>query len=261
MLRSYLRLALRPIHDAEDRRAGERPCDTARHRGDARHAADRPNDAVFAEMQDLLAHGDRTGWADEFLVRDPAIGNVPATAAGLDGLWVHRYDYDPAEDLRQMDMPVLAFCGAEDRIVPARHRRGDCRRHPDADYRVGREDREAAPDHCLAAVGPRRGSLLGPLLASTMPPNFSALRIGRVWPSPFGRLHALRASATRQAWVACRPNRSWSAQFSESTGPGTAARRTVRAAPLAARTAGNWMRRNRSPLSTTRRVRRRRGRQ
>ena len=85
---------------------------------DLMFAADRPNDAVFAEMQDLLAHGDSTGWADEFLVRDPAIGDVPATAAGLDSLWARRYDYDPAEDLRQMDMPVLAFYGAEDRIVP-----------------------------------------------------------------------------------------------------------------------------------------------
>ena len=87
---------------------------------DLMFAADRPNDAVFAEMQDLLAHGDSTGWADEFLVRDPAIGDVPATAAGLDSLWARRYDYDPAEDLRQMDMPVLAFYGAEDQIVSAR---------------------------------------------------------------------------------------------------------------------------------------------
>jgi hypothetical protein len=87
---------------------------------DLMFASDRPNDAVFAEMQDLLAHGDSTGWADEFLVRDPAIGDVPATAAGLGSLWVRRYDYDPADDLRQMDMPFLAFYGAEDQIVPAR---------------------------------------------------------------------------------------------------------------------------------------------
>ena len=86
---------------------------------DLMFASDRPNDVVFAEMQDLLAHGDSTGWADEFLVRDPAIGDVPATAAGLDSLWVRRYDYDPAEDLRQMDVPFLAFYGAEDQIVPA----------------------------------------------------------------------------------------------------------------------------------------------
>ena len=85
---------------------------------DLMFAADRPNDAVFAEMQDLLAHGDSTGWADEFLVRDPAIGDVPATAAGLDSLWARRYDYDPADDLRRMDMPFLAFYGAMDRIVP-----------------------------------------------------------------------------------------------------------------------------------------------
>jgi pimeloyl-ACP methyl ester carboxylesterase len=86
---------------------------------DLMFAADRPNDAVFAEMQALLAHGDSTGWADQFLVRDPSIGDVPATAAGLDSLWARRYDYDPAGDLRRMDMPFLAFYGAEDRIVPA----------------------------------------------------------------------------------------------------------------------------------------------
>lgn len=87
---------------------------------DLMFASGRPNDAVFDEMQDLLAHGDRTGWADQFLVRDPAIGDVPATAAGLDSLWVRRYDYDPADDLRRMGMPFLAFYGAEDQIVPPR---------------------------------------------------------------------------------------------------------------------------------------------
>jgi hypothetical protein len=85
---------------------------------DLMFAIDQPNDAVFAEMQDLLAHGERTGWADQFLVRDPAIGDVPATAAGLDSLWARRYAYDPAEDLRQLDMPFLAFFGAKDRITP-----------------------------------------------------------------------------------------------------------------------------------------------
>ena len=87
---------------------------------DLMFATGRPNDAVFAEMQSLLAHGDSTGWADQFLVRDPAIGDVPATAAGLDSLWVRRYDYDPAADLREMDMPMIVFYGAEDQIVPAR---------------------------------------------------------------------------------------------------------------------------------------------
>jgi pimeloyl-ACP methyl ester carboxylesterase len=85
---------------------------------DLMFAANRPNDAVFAEMQELLAHGERTGWADQFLVRDPDIGDVPATAAGLDSLWARRYAYDPADDLRQLDVPFLAFYGAEDRISP-----------------------------------------------------------------------------------------------------------------------------------------------
>jgi len=86
---------------------------------DLMFATGRPNNAVFAEMQGLLAYGDSTGWADQFLVRDPSIGDVPVTAAGLDSLWVRRYDYDPATDLREMDMPMIVFYGAEDQIVPA----------------------------------------------------------------------------------------------------------------------------------------------
>jgi hypothetical protein len=86
---------------------------------DLMFATDRPDEAVFDEMQSLLDHGERTGWADAFLVRDPAIGDVPATAAGLDSLWVRRYAYDPAEDLRRLRVPVLALYGAEDGIVPA----------------------------------------------------------------------------------------------------------------------------------------------
>ena len=85
---------------------------------DLMFADERSNDAVFAEMQDLLAHGTRTGWADQFLVRDPDIGDVPTTAAGLDSLWARRYAYDPADDLRRLDVPFLAFYGAEDRISP-----------------------------------------------------------------------------------------------------------------------------------------------
>lgn len=85
---------------------------------DLMFADDQPHDVVFDEMQALLAHGAETGWADQFLVRDPAIGDVPATAAGLDSLWARRYAYDPAADIRQMDMPFLAFFGADDRITP-----------------------------------------------------------------------------------------------------------------------------------------------
>lgn len=99
---------------------GLAPADSARmlRYVDLMFASDRPNDVVFAEMQELLAHGEETGWADQFLVRDPSIGDVPATAAGLDSLWARRYAYDPAEDLRQLDMPFLAFFGANDRITP-----------------------------------------------------------------------------------------------------------------------------------------------
>jgi hypothetical protein len=85
---------------------------------DLMFASDQPNDAVFAEMQGLLAHGEATGWADQFLVRNPDIGDVPATAAGLDSLWARRYAYDPADDLQQLDMPFIAFFGADDRVTP-----------------------------------------------------------------------------------------------------------------------------------------------
>jgi uncharacterized protein len=85
---------------------------------DLMFADDRPNGVVFAEMMELLENGEATGWADEFLVRDAEIGDVPATAAGLDSLWVRRYDYDPAPDLQRIDAPVLAFFGENDRVVP-----------------------------------------------------------------------------------------------------------------------------------------------
>lgn len=85
---------------------------------DLMFADDQPNAAVFAEMQELLAHGEATGWADQFLVRNPDIGDVPATAAGLDSLWARRYAYDPADDLRALDVPFLAVFGADDRITP-----------------------------------------------------------------------------------------------------------------------------------------------
>jgi hypothetical protein len=86
---------------------------------DLMFAAERPNAEVFAEMQDLLNAPGAERWADPFLVRNDDIGDVPATAAGLDSLWVRRYAYDPAADLQQLDAPILAFFGENDSVVPA----------------------------------------------------------------------------------------------------------------------------------------------
>lgn len=86
---------------------------------DLMFATNRPNDEVFAEMQQLLNAPGAERWADPFLVRDDDIGDVPATAAGLDSLWVRRYAYDPAADLQRLDAPILAFFGENDSVVPA----------------------------------------------------------------------------------------------------------------------------------------------
>lgn len=82
-------------------------------------ASEQPNAEVFEEMQDLLNTPGAERWADPFLVRDADIGDVPATAAGLDSLWVRRYAYNPAADLQQIDAPILAFFGENDSVVPA----------------------------------------------------------------------------------------------------------------------------------------------
>ena len=70
--------------------------------------------AQFAEMRQLIAHGEQTGWAKEFL----APTDVAATPAEIKNLWVRRFNYDPRADLRRLRVPLLAFYGAGDRVVP-----------------------------------------------------------------------------------------------------------------------------------------------
>lgn len=70
--------------------------------------------AQFAEMQELLKHGERTGWGGEFL----ADTDVAKSAAEIKKLWVRRYNYDPREDLKKMRAPFLAVYGGADRVVP-----------------------------------------------------------------------------------------------------------------------------------------------
>ena len=152
-------------------------------------ATDRPNDVVFAEMQELLNAPGAERWADPFLVRDADIGDVPATAAGLDSLWVRRYAYDPAADLQQLDAPILAFFGENDSVVPAAtnvplfrqlmqdagHPRLARHRDPGrrARYRTGQP-----PPYALHTPGTLRHALLEILppcaRLSTHPPTLSA---------------------------------------------------------------------------------------
>jgi pimeloyl-ACP methyl ester carboxylesterase len=80
-------------------------------------ATDRPNEALYAEMQELLDRGEGV-WSDRYLSTNPAIGDVPATPEGIDSLWVRRYSYDPGPDLQRLDVPILAFFGENDYIVP-----------------------------------------------------------------------------------------------------------------------------------------------
>ncbi|HEV2707401.1 MAG TPA: alpha/beta fold hydrolase [Pyrinomonadaceae bacterium] len=72
--------------------------------------------AQFAEMQRLLEHGKRTGWGAEFL----ADTDVAPSADEIKNLWVRRFSYDPADDLRKIRVPFLAFYGGSDRVVPPR---------------------------------------------------------------------------------------------------------------------------------------------
>ena len=70
--------------------------------------------AQYAEMQELLAHGKRTGWGAEFLDET----DVAPSADRIKNLWVRRFNYDPTEDLKKIRVPFLAFYGGSDRVVP-----------------------------------------------------------------------------------------------------------------------------------------------
>jgi pimeloyl-ACP methyl ester carboxylesterase len=70
--------------------------------------------AQFAEMRQLIAQGEKTGWAQEFLDTT----DVAPSAGELKNLWVRRFNYDPREDLKRVRVPFLAFYGGSDRVVP-----------------------------------------------------------------------------------------------------------------------------------------------
>jgi pimeloyl-ACP methyl ester carboxylesterase len=72
------------------------------------------SEAQFAEMRQLIAQGEKTGWAQEFLDTT----DVAPSAVELKNLWVRRFNYDPREDLKRVRVPFLAFYGGSDRVVP-----------------------------------------------------------------------------------------------------------------------------------------------
>ncbi len=72
------------------------------------------SEAQFAEMRQLIAQGEKTGWAQEFLDTT----DVAPSAGELKNLWVRRFNYDPREDLKRVRVPFLAFYGGSDRVVP-----------------------------------------------------------------------------------------------------------------------------------------------
>nr|MBA2731975.1 alpha/beta fold hydrolase [Acidobacteriota bacterium] len=71
-------------------------------------------DAQFAEMRQLIAQGEKTGWAKEFLDTT----DVALSASEIKNLWVRRFNYDPRADLKRIRVPFLAFYGGSDRVVP-----------------------------------------------------------------------------------------------------------------------------------------------
>lgn len=91
---------------AEDRKPLMRYIELMFAKGDA--------EAQFAEMRGLIAQGEKTGWAQEFLDTT----DVAPSAAEIKNLWVRRFDYDPRADLKRISVPFLAFYGGSDRVVP-----------------------------------------------------------------------------------------------------------------------------------------------
>lgn len=72
------------------------------------------SEAQFAEMRQLIAQGEKSGWAQEFLDTT----DVAPFASELKNLWVRRFNYDPRADLKRIRAPFLAFYGGSDRVVP-----------------------------------------------------------------------------------------------------------------------------------------------
>jgi pimeloyl-ACP methyl ester carboxylesterase len=68
---------------------------------------------AWREMQKLIDAGDNSGWTD-WLVED----DYAATPEDLKKMWVQRFGYDPADDLKRFQGPYLAIFGEKDNVVP-----------------------------------------------------------------------------------------------------------------------------------------------
>jgi pimeloyl-ACP methyl ester carboxylesterase len=76
--------------------------------------AEGEGEAQFAEMRQLIAAGEKTGWAREF----PDTTDVASSATEIKNLWVRCFNYDPRADLKRPRIPFLAFYGGSNRVVP-----------------------------------------------------------------------------------------------------------------------------------------------
>lgn len=71
-------------------------------------------EAAYAQMLTLLEHARETGW-----IAYHEDSDIPTAADAMDALWVRRFAYDPADDLRAWTRPLLAILGGDDQVVPA----------------------------------------------------------------------------------------------------------------------------------------------
>jgi pimeloyl-ACP methyl ester carboxylesterase len=70
--------------------------------------------AQYDEMKATVEWAKTIGFADAFF--EPS--DIPTSVAGIDSLWVRLNDYDPATDLGTLRIPILAFFGGADEVVP-----------------------------------------------------------------------------------------------------------------------------------------------
>ena len=68
----------------------------------------------YDEMRATVEWAKGVGFHDQFFETT----DIPTSVAGLDSLWVQLNDYDPAPVLRRLRIPILAFFGGADEVVP-----------------------------------------------------------------------------------------------------------------------------------------------
>ncbi|MEM6584981.1 MAG: alpha/beta hydrolase [Pseudomonadota bacterium] len=73
------------------------------------------DDEAYAKLAAYRRQASEEGWLDTGFGSD----DIPATRADMAGLWLRRFQYDPAPFLKTLgDLPYLAVFGAKDPIVP-----------------------------------------------------------------------------------------------------------------------------------------------